>query len=363
MRLPFNFLEPAFFAGLVDDPVLLVQVRPLGRALLFDCGQIHHLAKRVLRSIDAVFVSHAHMDHFMGVDTLARHVLVSPRTIDLYGPPGIAGKLERKLGSYDWNLTEEFWCSFRAWEVHPQALRPYLLAGPAGFNGRPEREVGRPGRTVFSNRYLTVEAETGDHKIPVLFYRITENPGFAIDEGRLAAAGLVPGEWLEELKGRFFRQALAGTPLTVRHRRGDGGTEERLLPDAAVYETIRKQEPSASIGYFTDLGFTPENRQKLASLLHGVTLLVGECSYLAADVERARASCHLCTTDLNLLLDELRPPFFLPMHLSKSYLGQSHRLYEELQPPSGTTILRLPEHLTPRPLLPADLPAAARGKL
>ncbi|MBE0596404.1 MAG: ribonuclease Z, partial [Desulfuromonadales bacterium] len=66
MRLPFKFLEPAFFSGLVDDPILLVQLRPLGRSLLFDCGQITHLAKRVLRSIDAVFVSHAHMDHFMG---------------------------------------------------------------------------------------------------------------------------------------------------------------------------------------------------------------------------------------------------------------------------------------------------------
>ena len=68
-RLPFRCIEPYFFAGLLDDPVLLLKVRPLGRSLLFDCGRIHHLAKRVIRNLDAVFISHAHMDHFMGVDS------------------------------------------------------------------------------------------------------------------------------------------------------------------------------------------------------------------------------------------------------------------------------------------------------
>ena len=54
-----------FFAGLLDDPLLLVRVRPRGRNLLLDCGQLHHLAKRLLKGVEAIFVSHAHMDHFM----------------------------------------------------------------------------------------------------------------------------------------------------------------------------------------------------------------------------------------------------------------------------------------------------------
>ena len=81
----FRYLQPSFFSGLLDDPILLINVRPTGRGILIDCGQLHHLAKRVLRSIDAVFVSHAHMDHLMGFDHLLRHVLVAPRTIACYG--------------------------------------------------------------------------------------------------------------------------------------------------------------------------------------------------------------------------------------------------------------------------------------
>lgn len=361
MRPPFNFCEPVFYSGLMDDPLLLVQVRPLGRSLLFDCGQIHHLAKRVLRSLDAVFITHAHMDHFMGVDTLIRHVLVAPRTIDFYGPPGLAKRFECKLGSYDWNLAEDFWCSFRVHEIHRDKIRSVLFSGPQGFSSFRESEAARADGAVYTNRYLRVDADFVDHKIPVLIYRITERPGFCVDEQRLAAAGLLAGPWIKELKKRFFSGELKGLPLPVTCREGEG-MMQKVIPDAAaLYESIRTLEPPASIGYFSDLGFSAPNRMTLKALLKGVTLLIGECTYLAQDVERARASSHLCSSDVNALLEELQPAFFLPMHLSKSYLGQSSRLFAELQPPPETTLLQLPERLTPRPLIPAQLPQVARG--
>jgi ribonuclease Z len=101
-RLPFRNLEPAFFSGLLDDPVLLLNTRPTGRGILIDCGQIHHLAKRVLKSIDALFITHAHMGPFLtGIDTMIRHNHVSPRTIELFGPPGIAEKMAAKFSGYD----------------------------------------------------------------------------------------------------------------------------------------------------------------------------------------------------------------------------------------------------------------------
>ncbi len=355
MRLPFRTLEPAFFAGLADDPLFLAQIRPLGRSLLFDCGQITHLAKRVLRSIDAVFISHAHMDHFMGMDTLTRHILVSPRTVDVFGPPGLAARLANKLAGYDWNLREDFWCSYRVCEIHPQSVRTFLLAGAEGFASRFEGEAAREGADIFANRYLRVSADVGDHRIPALFFRGTEQAVFSVDEGKIAAAGLVPGSWVKALKSLFFRGALADTPLAVLRRRGDT-VEETLWPNAAVlYDLVQRQASPASFGYFTDLGFSEENRARLGALLRGATLLIGECAYLRSDKDRARASHHLCTEDLNRLLDDLRPQFFLPMHLSKSYLGKSEQLYEEIEPPPGTVVLRLPERITPRPLLPHEL--------
>jgi ribonuclease Z len=353
-RLPFRWLEPTFFAGLLDDPVLLLRVRPLGRALLIDCGQIHHLAKRVLRSLDTVFISHAHMDHFMGVDTLTRNIHVAPRIIDLYGPPGIAGRMTNKLAAYDWNLAEPHWCSFRVHEIFPDRIRNFLLSGPEGYVCRRQEENLRRDRIVFANRYLQVEAELCDHRLPVLALRITEKPGFAIDEKKIEEEGLVRGEWLKELKKMFYRGTLAGRSVGVPMRR-ESVVEEVVMDAASLYEKIRMDRQAAAVGYLTDIGYTAENIQKVISLMEGVALLVIECSFLLADKEKARVSSHLCTSDVNELIREIRPAYVLPMHLSKSYVGRSQTVYEELEIPPDVNLLRIPERLTPRPLLPSEV--------
>lgn len=354
MRLPFRYLEPTFFAGLLDDPILYLRIRPKGRSLLFDCGQIHHLAKRVLRSIDAIFITHAHMDHFMGLDTFTRNVHVAPRTIELFGPPGIAGRLAHKLAAYDWNLAEPNWCSYRVREVHAGRIRTFVLPGPEGFSCRAEGDFPCPDRTIFRSPFLQVEAELCDHKIPALAFRITEGPSFLVDEGKIEAAGLVKGPWLRTLKRLFYGGWREREPLIVL-RPGEDGTEELPVRNpAALYESIRRERPAPSIGYVTDVGFTGENLKKLRSLLRGVTLLICECSFLREDLDKARESYHLCSDDFSALVEELRPEYVLPMHLSKAYIGRSRLLYRQLRIPEGVTLIRIPERLTPRPLLPGE---------
>lgn len=359
-RLPFRYLDPVFFAGLFDDPLLLVQIRPLGKSCLFDCGQIHHLAKRVLKGVTALFISHAHMDHFMGVDTFIRHNHVAPKTIDIFGPPGLAAKLASKLAGYDWNLAEPYWCSFRVHEVLADRIAAYLLPGPEGFTCRLEGERPHSDKLIFGNDYLQVEAELCDHKIPTLIFRVSERPAFLLDEAKIERAGLVRGDWLRLLKKRFHQGTLAGGPLAVLRRSGKRSIEEVVQDVTTLYETIRRDRVPASIGYLTDLGFTEENLAKVCSLMAGVTLLVCECSFLAADREKARSSHHLCTADLNFLVERLRPKYVLPVHASKSYLGKGRLLYGELETPPGVTLLRLPERLTPRPLLANEVPKLGR---
>jgi ribonuclease Z len=355
-RFPFRNLEPTFFSGLLDDPVLYLRVRPSGTALLFDCGQIHHLAKRVLRSVDALFVSHAHMDHFMGIDTFIRHNHVSPRTIDIYGPPGLAARTASKLAGYDWNLAEPSWCTLRLHEVFPDRTTTFLLPGAEGFPCRFSEEDPRHDRTIHCTDFLTVETELCDHNIPSLIYRATERPAFGVDEGKLEQAGLVRGDWLRQLQQRFHGNFSGSGPLTVLQRRGETVEEERVESAISLYRAICSEKPPASIGYVTDIGWNDANMAKVFSLMEGVTLLVCECAFLGASRDKARISQHLCTDDLNRLMDRVRPPFVLPMHLSKCYAECSQLLYDELEPPPGVTLVRLPVHLAPRPLLACDVP-------
>lgn len=359
-RMSFRYLKPVCFAGLLDDPVLWVGVRPWGRALLFDCGQLHHLAKRVLKSLGALFVTHCHMDHFMGFDTLVRHVLVSPRCFDVFGPPGLADKIEHKLAAYDWNLHESFWCTFRVHEIFPDRICKWTFPGPLRFVRRSGGVVKRNDASIFVNRWVRVEAAQADHRIPVLVYRISEQPGFAVDAARIAAEGLQPGPWIGELSRQFNDGKLGKKTLAVIRTDDDPAEIEDT---DKLYRAIKKNVTPSSVGYMTDVGFSADNIATAADMLEGVTLLVGECAFLADHREKARRSFHLCTEDMNLLLEKIRPGFYLPVHLSKSCGSRRSELYRELHPPAGTRILHLPERLLPRPLLPDEvrLEGVSRG--
>lgn len=351
LKLPFRYLEPTFFAGLFDDPVLYVKIRPTGRGLLFDCGKLHHLAKRVLKSLDAVFVSHAHMDHFMGFEALTRSMHVTPRTLDLFGPPGITGKVAHKLQGYDWNLTEEWWGSWRVHEIAEHGVRRTLFPGPDRFVEVPEGGTPRGGEPIWRNRLLTVRCAGFDHKIPVLGFRIEERPGFCLDPRRISALGMKPGRWVEELNRRWAAEELESF---VSVDLVSGGC--RTVVAGELYADLCCEKPAPAIGYLTDIGFNRENIDRAVDLLAGVDLLICECSFLAADEGPARRSYHLCTSDLNRVLGLLKPAWVLPMHLSKVNLGRSEQLYAELDLPPGTGLLRLPDYVSTRPLIPEDLP-------
>ena len=352
----FRYLQPSFFSGLLDDPVMFINVRPTGRGLLLDCGQLHHLAKRILRSVDAIFVSHAHMDHLMGFDHLLRHVLVTPRTIGVYGPPGMAGRISGKLAGYDWNLAEATWCTITVDEIHPRTIEQYAFAGSRGFRLQHTGTMLRRDRTLLQTRHLTVEAEICDHKVPVLIFRVTESAAFMIDKRKLLDEQLRPGPWLRELEKRFHNGCWDEGPLDVWRAVGGQRSLETISNPEALYRRICRSEPPASIGYICDVGMSEGNLERIHDLMRGVTLLVTECTFLAADEAKARNSAHLCTTDLNILSRQIKPDMLLPMHLSKTYLGDTRRLYAELDPPPGTRILGLPDYVTPRPLLPHELP-------
>src|SRR6266540_3130291 len=258
-RKPFHYLEPSFFAGLLDDPLLLINIRPLGRSILFDCGQIHHFAKRVVKSLDAIFISHTHMDHFMGLDTIIRNVHVSPRTIHLYGPPGIARKTENKLAGYEWNLTEPTWCSIVIHEIFPSSVKTFSCKGSEGFVCHCLEEIARHDSIIYQNNFLTVEAKICDHRIPALIFKITESAPFLIDEAKIDRYGLVKGTWMKMLKSLFYRNQLQGAALSVRRRTAEGMEKEETFDAAVLYESIKLEAQEASIGYITDVGFTDDN--------------------------------------------------------------------------------------------------------
>src|SRR5215813_4703001 len=151
-------LRTRLLNGQTGDPALLVQLRWQGRALLIDLGRIDRTPAPILFPIEAVFVSHAHMDHFMGFDQLLRLFLARDTTLRLYGPVGLADCVAGKLAGYTWNLTDDYQFAIEVTEIAGDAI----LASRFRARTRFAREEAAPPRpfdgVVFADAIVTVEA-------------------------------------------------------------------------------------------------------------------------------------------------------------------------------------------------------------
>jgi ribonuclease Z len=83
-------MRPSFLPRLVNepfgDPGLFIPFLHQKRALIFDLGDIHSLSARDILKITHVFITHTHMDHFIGFDRLLRLLLGRDQDLYLYGP-------------------------------------------------------------------------------------------------------------------------------------------------------------------------------------------------------------------------------------------------------------------------------------
>jgi ribonuclease BN (tRNA processing enzyme) len=100
--------HPSLVNGRYGDPVVYVETLFEKRGLLFDLGEIASLSSRKVQRIDRIFVSHAHIDHFVGFDHLLRLLVGREKTVCIFGPSGLADHVYHKLQGYRWDLVEGY---------------------------------------------------------------------------------------------------------------------------------------------------------------------------------------------------------------------------------------------------------------
>src|SRR5262245_44678158 len=118
-------MRPLLHATLVNgrtgDPALYIETLFESRAILFDLGDIAALPPRKILRLEQVFVSHAHIDHFIGFDRLLRVLVGREKAIAMFGPAGFIAQVHHKLQAYCWNLVERYTCDlvFIVTEINP----------------------------------------------------------------------------------------------------------------------------------------------------------------------------------------------------------------------------------------------------
>jgi ribonuclease Z len=308
--------------GQTGDPALLLTMRWQGRSMLIDLGRIDRTPASVLVPIERVFVSHAHMDHFMGFDQLLRVMLSRDVRLELYGPAGIAACVAGKLAGYTWNLTDAYAFAVDVVEIEPRVLRRTRFAAAERF--APESLGDEPyGGPIFVDDVVAVHAAPLDHRIVSMAYAVREHSHLNVRADVLEALGVRPGRWLGELK----RAVRAGVDPDVRIEIAPGDARPLgVLRDALLLETTGQK-----IAYVVDTIFSPQNAEQIVALVRDADVFYCEAPFLDEDIDQATRRYHLTARQAGALARAARVRRLNVFHFSPRYEGRYGQIVQEAQ--------------------------------
>ncbi|OQW35456.1 MAG: hypothetical protein A4E19_01455 [Nitrospira sp. SG-bin1] len=330
-------MNPSFSSYLVNDvfgdPGLYVDIRWSKRALLFDLGHNVGLGPTKLLRAGEIFISHTHMDHFIGFDTVLRVALGRGKTLKLVGPPGLIDNVEGKLRGYTWNLVDGYPLTIEVREFHEHEIHRTVFGASDGFHAGERRTAPAPRCdgplfTVLEDPMLTVKAAVLNHRIPSFAYSLEEHFHINVNKQKLHEAGLRVGAWLKDVKHHIWQGKPDDFRFTValydEHRREDrefvlGEIKERFL-------TISRGQ---KIAYVVDARYDEENEAKIVSLAQGADIFYCESPYLDCDAEKAYDRYHLTARQAGLMARKARVRDLVVFHFSPRYTGQGEALERE----------------------------------
>jgi len=317
-------LHPRLVNGRFGDPGLFVEMLHRRGAILFDLGDLSPLSARDLLRVSHVFVSHTHMDHFIGFDALLRVSVGRDKTIEMIGPRGFADRVGHKLLGYDWDLVDSYDTDlvFDVTEVH-QGGR--IVAARFRFKrgfAREERGEGKvTDGVVARGDGFEARAVPLEHHGPSLGFAVAESAHVNVWKSRLDERGLATGAWLQALK----RAVLEGAPDETKIPLPDGGR--------AALGTLRDLMTlglGQKFAYVTDVADTPANRAAIAALAEKADVLFIESSFAAADADRAKVRAHLTTQAAGEIARLAGVRRVEPFHFSPRYEDEEERMLAEV---------------------------------
>lgn len=313
------------------DPGVYLELKYRRGACLFDLGDIRNLPPRQIRKLRYVFVSHTHMDHFIGFDHLLRICLGRDQHIALFGPPGFLANVESKFGAYTWNLVRNYTNDFElaATEVHEdhRVTRYYRCMNGFAPENEEVRETSDTG--LVEEDFFSVRAVFLDHSIPCLAFSFEEKTRLNIKNNVLKDMGLPAGAWLTRLKEQIINGEPAETPVRVWWKNEDGGVEEKSVPLGLLQKTAVKITPGQKVSYITDAVWNDANIERMAGLAQGSELLFIEAPFLDENADTAARKHHLTARQAGTLAAMAGVKRLCIFHYSPKYNGMEDALLAE----------------------------------
>ena len=320
---------PQLINGPYGDPGLYIHLRWEGRALLFDLGQNGACPAGELLRVSHAFVSHCHMDHFIGFDRLLRLFLGRDKKLCVYGPPGFLDCVEGKLRGYTWNLVDGYGFSLEVVEVSPESMQRAVFHAAAGF----KRELlsSQPfDGVVLDESAFCIRATHLDHRIYSMAFALEERSHLNVDKAQLDHLGVPPGPWLSELKSALRRGEADGFIVTARWKeKGQAHTRDFSLREARA--SLVRETPGQKFAYVVDTLYSPDNRERIAALAQGADVFYCESPFLDEDEDQATKRYHLTAKQAGLLGRAANAQKLHVFHFSPRYAGRAEEIYREAE--------------------------------
>ncbi|EYF08446.1 ribonuclease Z [Chondromyces apiculatus] len=272
MSLRLTFLGTSAAAPTARRNLSGLFVRREGASMLFDCGE--GTQRQMIRygtgfALDAVFFTHFHADHYLGIIGFLRTLSMMGRTepLRLYGPPPAASFLPQviHLGVEELGLAVEV--------------------------------VEISSGTAFAGDGYRVEAFPTDHRVRSIGYALVEDPRPGHFDVNAARAQGVP-------QGPLFGKLQRGDAVTL----ADG----RVVHPAQVVGPARAGRRVVISGDTRPCGATIAAAQ-------GADLLVHEATFGDAEQERAEYTKHTTAREAARVAREAGVGRLMLTHLSTRY--------------------------------------------
>ena len=317
---PRLFADLRLINGSTGDPVLYVDSPGTNNALLFDAGDNSRLELERLADLNAVFITHHPVDHFIGLDRIVRANIDADKTLCICGPAGTIRKVYDRIRSYEYQFFPFQKIVLRVEEIGDGTIRTAHLECTRRF---PEPEIAErawsPGAAVFQNDEVLVEATPVDHVVPCLAYALVQRPGFHVIPERLDAGLLRPGPWI----GRLVAWANSGAADSTLDIQGG-----RFSQSALAEQYLRKSR-GTRIAFVTDTRWNDISRPGLLRLASGAQRLYCDAFYAEPQARQAEKYGHMTapqTADFALQADVAE---LVLMHFSGRYAGNYQSIIDE----------------------------------
>lgn len=314
------FGEAELVNGSTGDPVVWLDYPGRDDAILLDCGDNCALPLERLADLRAVFITHHHVDHFIGLDRIVRANIDSDKTVTIHGPRGTIRKVYDRIMAYEYPFFPFQRIVLDIVEIEDQRFRTARLDCGEQFPEPVITESERAGPVVFETGTIRVEACAADHTVPCLSYAVIEKPGWFLDTLALREAGLP----LTKSVLNLYAQRRSGVALDEAVQAG-----ERSFRGEEFAARFVVWSEGARLVYLTDTAMSAAVRPRLLTLAHRATRLYGDSFYLDAQSASAEKHRHSTARQAAEFARDAEVDELVLIHFAGRYKGRYDLLVDE----------------------------------